>query len=213
MRSCEYSTNTRGPRKTKTVRLEDVVFRRSNRIVSHNDVGGIRNAETVSIIFRTQKNGDRDVIVTHHRSGSAMMCPVAILALLVIRLRSYRDSSGSPLAGSTTINAFAEEGTSGRLTFITPYQVAHHLRAAAFLYGPDRLGFPVSRLGTHSLRSGAAMAMYLANVPVETIKLIGRWRSDSFLKYLRPQVLQFTRDVAAGMNRNPNFFAATVEVT
>ena len=52
------------------------------------------------------------------------------------------------------------------------------------------------------------MSMFLVKVPTETIRLVGRWMSDAFLRYLRPRVLQFTTGVAADMNRHPNFVAA-----
>ena len=40
------------------------------------------------------------------------------------------------------------------------------------------------------------MAMYMANVPVYTIMLIGRWCSNAFLVYLRKQVKEFTAGVS-----------------
>ena len=61
-------------------------------------------------------------------------------------------------------------------------------------------------IGTHSLRAGAATAMFLAGVPAETTQLIGRRRSQTFLRYIRIQVQQLTRGVAANMTTNPNFF-------
>ena len=39
------------------------------------------------------------------------------------------------------------------------------------------------------------MEMYLGEIPVYTIMLIGRWSSDSFLCYIRKQVEQFLRNV------------------
>ena len=38
--------------------------------------------------------------------------------------------------------------------------------------------------------------MFLNNVPVYTIMLIGRWSSDAFLLYIRKQVEQFSRGVS-----------------
>ena len=45
------------------------------------------------------------------------------------------------------------------------------------------------------------MAMYLNEVPVYTIMLIGRWSSDAFLRYIRRQVQQFSAGVSARMIR------------
>ncbi len=65
--------------------------------------------------------------------------------------------------------------------------------------------FAVTRIWTHSIRSGEAMAMFLAGVPAETIQLVGRWRSHAFLRYIRVQVQQLTRGVTTTLTRNPEF--------
>jgi hypothetical protein len=59
-------------------------------------------------------------------------------------------------------------------------QVLSALCAASKAVGSAHLGFEPSKMGTHSLYSGAAMEMYLAGIPVYTIMLIGRWLSDAF---------------------------------
>ena len=73
------------------------------------------------------------------------------------------------------------------------------LRSACATIGSSRLGFDPSKIGTHFLRSDAAMEMYLAGVPVYTIMLMGRWSSDSFLRYIWKQVKKFLQDVAKKM--------------
>ena len=50
------------------------------------------------------------------------------------------------------------------------------------------------------------MAMYLNDIPVYTIMLIGRWSSDAFLRYIRPQVANFSRGVAKAMIRNSDYY-------
>ena len=89
-------------------------------------------------------------------------------------------------------------------SLVTSSQILYQLRATALQYGEGRLGFPVSKIGTkHSLRVGAATAVFLAGVPTETIQLIGRWRSQTFLRYIRIQVQQLTRGgVATEMTTN-----------
>jgi hypothetical protein len=54
-------------------------------------------------------------------------------------------------------------------------------------------------VGTHSLQSGAAMEMYLREIPICTIMLIGMWLRDAFLCYNQKQVEQFSRNVAKKM--------------
>jgi hypothetical protein len=88
--------------------------------------------------------------------------------------------------------------------------VLKQLRDSAAAVGERRLGFPVDRIGTHSIRAGATMAMFLAGVPCETIQLIGRWRSRTFMKYLRIQVTASTRGITTKMTSLDSFFTMTV---
>jgi hypothetical protein len=71
--------------------------------------------------------------------------------------------------------------------------------------GEARLGFKKENVGTHSIRSGAAMAMYLGECPVFMIMLIGRWSSDAFLRYIQKQVMEFSQNVAKKMLSCQNF--------
>ncbi|KAL7464557.1 hypothetical protein ACHAXS_004893 [Conticribra weissflogii] len=75
------------------------------------------------------------------------------------------------------------------------------LEAGVAAVGYKKIGIAKNEIGTHSLRSGAAMAMYLGECPVYTIMMIGRWSSDAFLRYIRKQVEQFSHNVSARMLR------------
>jgi hypothetical protein len=84
-----------------------------------------------------------------------------------------------------------------KLLRVTSKQVLTSIRAVVTCIGKDALGYSATNVGTHSLRSAAAMAMYLAGVPVFTIMLIGRWSSDAFLRYIRCQVQEFSSGVSS----------------
>mmetsp|Transcript_46267 Transcript_46267/g.140204 ORF Transcript_46267/g.140204 Transcript_46267/m.140204 type:complete len:285 (+) Transcript_46267:74-928(+) len=73
----------------------------------------------------------------------------------------------------------------GNITRITGKDIRCMIRAVVGEIGEDELGFTKDEVGTHSNRSAAAMAMYLENVPVYTIMLVGRWSSDAFVRPLR----------------------------
>ncbi len=85
-------------------------------------------------------------------------------------------------------------------------ELLKRLRLVAKSIGPAVLGFTEDQIGLHSARSGAAMAMYLAGVPVFTIMLLGRWSSDAFLRYIRKQVKEFSNGVSSKMIQNESFF-------
>ena len=75
-------------------------------------------------------------------------------------------------------------------------EIVAALRDAVVAIGEDVLGFKIEQVGTHSIRSEAAMAMYLGECQVNTIMLIGRWSSDAFLRYIRKQGEQFSHNVS-----------------
>ena len=54
MRSCEYLL-VKGERRTHAIRLQNIVFRKKNRIVP-NDSPDIELADTVTVTFEYQKN-------------------------------------------------------------------------------------------------------------------------------------------------------------
>ena len=74
------------------------------------------------------------------------------------------------------------------------------LRETCRIYGgADTFGFEPDEIGNHSLRSGAAMALFMMNHSPERIMILGRWNSDAFLAYIRPQVMEWTSNMARDM--------------
>ena len=136
--------------------------------------------------------------VSQFRTGQQNLCPVRAAAAIVSVLDSRKDTNGD-----TTINCFVTE--SNRLAHVSSLEVRRALRAAATVMGEESLGFKPTEIGTHSIRSGAAMAMHLAEVPVYTIMIIGRWSSDAFLRYIRKQVAQFSQNIASRMITTQHF--------
>jgi hypothetical protein len=115
-----------------------------------------------------------------------------------MRILSYPDTSDT---------AYLTIG--GNLSYLTGDQVRSHLRLATGRIGADRLRFDPNEIGTHSICSGSARAMYLAGVPAFTIMLIGRWSSDAFLRYIRRQVQEFSAGVSSKMLLTDEFFAVS----
>jgi hypothetical protein len=84
--------------------------------------------------------------------GGANIFPVASFARLVARVRNYEaDEPEWNEKRHRPINMVVSSGVS---SLVTSSQILHHLRAAALQYGERRLGFPVSKTGTHSLCAG-----------------------------------------------------------
>jgi hypothetical protein len=197
MRSCEY-IKVSGKRKTKLLTLKNIRFLKGRKTLLHSDPF-LHLADCVSITFEQQKRDTKNDIITQHKSSDPVLCPVKIWASIVRRICSYKSSSKN-----TTVNSFLLPNNSIHL--FTGTELLKRLRLAATSIGPDILGFTADQIGLHSARSGAAMAMCLAGVPVFTIMLLGGWSSDAFLRYIRKQVKEFSQGISDKMIQNENFF-------
>ena len=79
--------------------------------------------------------------------------------------------------------------------------MANALQGALACVGEEKLGIKQKDIGTHLIRSTAAMTMYLGECPVYVIMMIRRWSSDAFLRYIRKEVEQFSHNVSSQMLR------------
>ncbi len=80
------------------------------------------------------------------------------------------------------------------------------IRTAVQTLGYEKLGFHPEDVGTHSNHLGEAMGISLAGTPVYTIMLMGRWSSDTFMRYIHKQVLSFSHGIAAKMLTYEEFY-------
>jgi hypothetical protein len=119
-------------------------------------------------------------------------------------VRSYTSTTND-----TTVNFYQFHDKSNH--HFSGSELLHRIRLVADTIGSDELGFTSDQLGLHSARSGAAMAMCLAGVPVFTIMLLGRWSSDAFLRYIRKQVQEFSKGISQRMISNDRFFTLSSE--
>ena len=122
-----------------------------------------------------------------------MLCPIRSWASVVGRIQSYPGANDDTPVSAVWNN--------DRIEHISSKQVIASLRMAAKAIGEEKLGFKIEDIGTHSIRSGAAMQMFLGESPVYVIMMIGILSSDAFLKYIRKQVEQFSHNVSRRMLR------------
>jgi hypothetical protein len=129
--------------------------------------------------------------VTQWRTDDPIMCPVKLWASIVKRILTFKGTNrDSPVSLALHRNSTIS---------ITSEMVANLLKDGIIAIGETKLGIHRSEIGTHSIRSGATMAMYLAGVPIFSIMLIGRWLSLAFLKYIRKQVQEFSFSISSKM--------------
>jgi hypothetical protein len=198
MRSCECTT-TPTPGKTKTINMKGIVFRdASKRIIPHASPA-IHDAEYVSFTFEDQKNNEKNDTRSQRRTTDEVLCPVRRTASLVARIRRLVPG----YSGTTTINTIF---VGDAVIELSQEYLRDRLRVSCTaLGGKATFGYSASEIGTKSLRSGAAMALFLMNHSTERIMLLGRWKSAAFLVYIRPQVLEWTNDMSRDMIRHDSF--------
>lgn len=198
MRSCEF-THTPTPGRTKIINLAGIIFRDSSRrIISHADPK-LLSAEFVTLVFEDQKNGTKRDARSQRRTNQKILCPVTRWGSIVQRIRRTIPA----FSDDTTINTIrVAEAT----LFISNTYTKKTLRTTCSLFGGKAtFGFAPHEIGNKSIRSGAAMALFLADVPTAKIMILGRWSSDAFLVYIRPQVLEWTSNMSRDMTKLDSF--------
>ena len=140
---------------------------------------------------------------THQRSGDPILCPVLRLASVVERI--YRKVPGaSPNTSIDTIHLLTKTSR------ITEFYLRDCIRTTCTLAGGEQeFGFTAADLGTRSIRSEAAMALFVMGDTVSKIMMLGRWSFDAFLVYIRPQVLEWMNSMSTDMIRHDSFFDTT----
>ena len=194
MRSREYLKVPKAEQgRTKILVLRNLRFIRDGKVMSHEDLD-LEQADCLAVTFEMQKKDDKNDTVHHKATKDRTMCPIRAAAELVRRIRSYANTNNETPISAVLIGS--------RINHVTGKQVADVLKDTVRAIGEDVLNIKADEVGTHSLRSGAAMAMFLGGLPVYLIMLMGRWSSDAFLRYIRKQVEQFSHDVSSKMIEN-----------
>ena len=144
----------------------------SPHVVKVVDVQVATNKQKFMFILRSLKTHDRDMspqiikIASEPRPGGNPHCPHAIL------LR-YSRARATFLLENEQFFVFSDR---------SPLQ-ANHLRSCMkSIFKAINLNPKV--YGTHSYRIGRSVDLLQAGVSVETIKKLGRWRSNTVFKYL-----------------------------
>jgi hypothetical protein len=198
MRGCEFSLSpTAG--KTLPVEIRDLIFRDKHRKLIPIRSNAILSAEYITVIFRDQKSGKKWEARSQQRTDNPILCPVRRWATVAQRLLTM----GFPL--STQVYTTTTD-RKGAIVKLTSTYVKTALRiACTLLGGKAEFGFDASEIGSKSIRSGAAMALFIADVSVPKIMILGRWNSDAFLVYIRPQVIEWTNNMSKSMTMMDHF--------
>jgi hypothetical protein len=193
MQSCKYLKVTQAEkRQTDILRLCKLSFFRDRKLIKHND-HHLEFSDCISITFEMLKKDEKNDTVTQMSSGDVNMCPVRMGATIVHRIRSYKGANND-----TPISAFWQFN---RINHFTSKQVIAVMKNTIQAIREDVLHIKKEEIGTHSIRSGMAMAMFLGDCSVCLIMMIDCWSSNAFLQYIRRLVEQFSHNVSQRMTK------------
>lgn len=190
-------------KQTQQFKLRDVTFFKKDRFGRLRQLPRdapahlILSADSATLKLDNQKNGWKGVCIHQHANGDCFLCPVRALGRRVLHLRS------NGATGATYLSAYWEQGT---CRYVTHSHISAGLKlAAAALDYPGCKGIPIERIDTHSLRCGGANALALSGYSDRQIQKMGRWRSATFLEYIKESLFEFSAGMSTNMKRSFNF--------
>ena len=165
-RSCEYlEVSHPESKRTKQLTLGNLAFYKGNIKIPHSSTLKLQTADRISITFKTKKNGRKFDTIMQWQTGHASLCSIIQWAVLTQRILGYPGTTKDMKVSTVMI------GT--RISNIMSKSIEMALRDSVTTYGKAKLRIYRHEVGMHSIRSGAAMAMYLGGVPVFAIMMIG----------------------------------------
>jgi hypothetical protein len=135
--------------------------------------------------------------VTQWKTNNVSLCPAKIWTSILTWIRSYKGTNpNSPVS-------LAKHGN--KIISITSEMIVNLIHDGVVPIRETTLRINKSKIGSKSIRSGVAMAMYLEGTPVFSIMLVGHWLSTAFLKYIQKQVQEFLHRISSKMIKIQSF--------
>lgn len=186
LRVGEYTASTdKREKQTVPIRRQDVKLWRNHQPLDHGlPFEELIKADAVTIRLENQKNGFKGAILHHCASGRAL-CPVRSAVLLVHPIAHLQRDTGL----GTYISA------DGAIRRVKAAEVRACVQVGAVGDGLPARGYDLDRIGSHSLRSGGATHLKLCGCDELTIMKLGRWSSNTYLRYIQTQI----GDIACGL--------------
>ena len=187
LRPAEY-LHSSGEGRSQAFRLCDVSFTIAGHLFvasdsSLNDLN-IDSVSKATLTFNDQKNAVRGEQISHTATNDPRLCPCKALARICLHLRLHHAPAKTPLY------VYYQ---AGKQHYATPSLITNALRHSATDLAATT-GIAPHLLSARSVRPGGATALLCANIDPNIIQLLGRWKSDAMLRYLR---------VAAQANSHP----------
>ena len=166
----------------------------NNAILHDAPLEKLLQAHSATLKITNQKNGKMGQTVHHFCTGKDTS-PVKALARRLHHI--YKNGGNS----DTLLCDYWDENEDDFIS-ITSTDIRTVVRSTVAFLKLDTKGIDPALVGTHSLRSGGAMALKLHGCDDTTIMKYGRWSSLTFTMYIHTQIAHIAKDVALAMS-NP----------
>lgn len=184
--------------RSQAFEFQHIHFTINNRLYSapsaplydENDLARITFA---TLEFSDQKNAVRGEQVGHKPNSDPDLCPVKALGRIALRLKRAGAKPNTPIHRHYNPNPLYKGWYDTK-----PQYVTNALRHAAASV-ETQTGIAPHLLSARSLRPGGATALLCANIDSDAICLLGRWKSDAMLRYLRIQAATYSHNYAQRM--------------
>lgn len=163
-----------------------------------NDVQGY---DIVSYTFADQKNAVKGETISHSANNHPFVCPVKATLRRLLHLRL----NGAP--ASAPLYTYYRNSKAYK---ISNTHIGHLLKHVAAALQPHT-GVPPGKITPRSLRSGGATALLNAHADDNSIRLLGRWKSDAMFVYLRTHADSITKNFSQMMLDNNFRLPAAVD--
>ena len=191
LRPGEYAEPGSADSRSKPFCLRDIEFRTTSGRMAPPMFCNDTNYALLQVgilSFVDQKNAKKGDRVSHWQTGQDI-CPVRALCRRCLHICTHTKEPTTPLY------VYYVDGTPCSLQ---AKDLTDALRVAAGTCFAET-GIDPQKISIRSLRAGGATALLCAGIDKETIKLIGRWRSDAMDTYLRTSTFDLTRHYSAQM--------------
>jgi len=190
-----YSDTQRDP-----ITLQDVSFVLNGAPINGAtiDLSLLSQATAVNLLLSSQKNGTKDETISQGRTLDPLLCPVTAIMHRILHLRAHNTPPSTPVFCAFTPTSMVR---------VQSKHLTHLLRLSCQHLGPS-LGFTPPDISARALRAGGAMALLRAKVDPVRIRLIGRWKSWTMIRYLHTTATS-THDLAAKMLHHGSFTITT----
>ena len=120
------------------------------------------------------------------RSGHSKACPTQALIRRILYLRQHNATPQTPLCAVRHNNNWK---------YVTSRLITATLKVSTAAL--PHLNFLPGDVTVRSMRAGGAMALLCGKIDNQTIRLVGRWKSDAMFCYLHAQALPLVNNLAS----------------